>query len=621
MTSTSTEVPTARAETPIRRERRTHKRHPFKYGMSCKSVDLASGPAWLGECRNLSRQGIQIVAERRFEPNTVLLIDLAETVDLSIRSFLAQVIWAERNFAGGWLLGCSLVHPLSEEDLNGLVGDTTHSVVISLPDAPSTDDSFASPSSANWKRRRESDAAPGREPIKREPSSWSALDRLRERGGSPNLELRLPSRRAARRGEIGKLPPGAGSDAGTATDDALSSSTDQGAKGPASEERPVVAEAPAPEPPPAPPVPVEPEEDLVAQELLASLTEHLDNDNLNEALEAAVALRERNPDDLETISVLAYLHDRLDEPDTIAELRCFAGHRSSVNSVAFSRDGQWGFGGSGGEYLDGYFYDGKDRSLRVWELATGREVGRFSENGSPILTVASSTCGSLLAVGSRNGGLSIMDASDVANSREVGRHRSMVCSVAFAPDGNHILTGCEDGVVRLWDLHGNRLHKYEGHTATITGVAFSPDGRWIASSSLDRTLRLWDLESGALLHWFVGHAKGVLCVAISPDGRHVLSGSSDTTLRMWDVAEGSEVQSFTGHHQGVTCVAFAPDGTRALSGSSDATLRLWDVAEGNQLCKFSGHLAAIRSVAISPGGRRALSGSVDQTVRLWGLPI
>src|SRR5271165_4737739 len=110
MNTLNTEVPTSVPTSLGGKERRTQVRHPLRLGLSCKSVDLAAGTAWHGWCYNLSTGGIQVATGRRFEPQTVLLLELRVSTDLLVRSLMARVIWAEKNAGGEWLLGCGLVH-------------------------------------------------------------------------------------------------------------------------------------------------------------------------------------------------------------------------------------------------------------------------------------------------------------------------------------------------------------------------------------------------------------------------------------------------------------------------------------------------------------------------------
>jgi len=145
-----------------------------------------------------------------------------------------------------------------------------------------------------------------------------------------------------------------------------------------------------------------------------------------------------------------------------------------------------------------------DKTLRLWELATGRCVRTFEG------------------------------------------HTGSAKSVAISPDGRWGLSGSkmpfhvfsEPGhkTVRLLELATGRcVRTFEGHTEAVNSVAISPDGRWGLSGSDDKTLRLWELATGKCVRTFEGHTDDVFSVAISPDGRWALSGSYDKTLRLWEL--------------------------------------------------------------------------------------
>ena len=73
----------------------------------------------------------------------------------------------------------------------------------------------------------------------------------------------------------------------------------------------------------------------------------------------------------------------------------------------------------------------------------------------------------------------------------------MCTAVAFAPDGNTIVTGVNVNVAQRWDV---ATHKPIGeplvHQDDVYSVAFSPDGKIIATGSKDKTLRLWEAQTG-----------------------------------------------------------------------------------------------------------------------------
>ena len=74
--------------------------------------------------------------------------------------------------------------------------------------------------------------------------------------------------------------------------------------------------------------------------------------------------------------------------------------------------------------------------------------------------------------------------------RTIPRYDSTT-AIAFAPDGQTIVSGSRDHILRLWSPEGGLLKTLEGHAGVITSVAFSPDGQTIVSGSYDRTLKVW----------------------------------------------------------------------------------------------------------------------------------
>lgn len=177
------------------------------------------------------------------------------------------------------------------------------------------------------------------------------------------------------------------------------------------------------------------------------------------------------------------------------------------------------------------------------------------------------------------------------------RHSGPVRAVAFSPDGQHVVTGSDDQMARVWEIVtgapvGEPLH----HQGSISVVAFSPYGRHVVTGSNDETARVWQATTGQPVGEPLRHQGSVWAVAFSPDGQLVMTGSEDGTARVWQAATGQPVGESLRHRRPVRAVAFSPDGTMVLA----ATQR-WL------------HAARVHSEAIQPTASRLLPG-----VWIWG---
>jgi WD40 repeat protein len=153
-----------------------------------------------------------------------------------------------------------------------------------------------------------------------------------------------------------------------------------------------------------------------------------------------------------------------------------------------------------------------------------------------------------------------------------------VLSVAFSPDGVHIVSGSQDTTARVWSARtGKLLAVAEGHSDCVWSVAFSPDGAYIVSGSTDRTVRVWDARTGKQVSLLKGHKKRVLSVGFSPDGAHIVSGSLDMTVWVWDLRTCKQLLLLKGHCNRISSVAFSSDGKYVISCDRQGNKLEWNV--------------------------------------------
>jgi WD40 repeat protein len=282
------------------------------------------------------------------------------------------------------------------------------------------------------------------------------------------------------------------------------------------------------------------------------------------------------------------------------EIRRFLGHQAGVTATAFLPDGRRAISA------------GADGTLRVWDLATERELSRLQGNTrQPVQALAVSADGRRAVSAGADHLLRLWDL-DAARGKDPVTAATAAVGLGALPCGQGALLAAgpllPEGV--------GELRGFEGHDDAVTGVALSADGRQVVSASADGTARVWDIETCEQRVVFRGHRGPVRCVALSSDGQLAVSGGPDG-FRVWDPASGQEYRAAAESQGSIRSLALAADGRRLLTGGEDGTVRLSDIGTGRELRRLTGHAGPVAGVALSADGRFALSGGEDGTVRLW----
>ncbi len=277
------------------------------------------------------------------------------------------------------------------------------------------------------------------------------------------------------------------------------------------------------------------------------------------------------------------------------------------------------------------------RSLRPPPIHLGTaQLAVLRGHEGPVKSIAYSPDGQRIVSGSSDKMVRVWDVLSGAELAIMRGHEDYVNSVTFSSDGQHILSGSEDRTVRVWDAERcTALMVLRGHEDAVESATYSLDGQRIISGGgwKDKTVRMWDAQSGAQLAALRGHESVVMSVSYSPDGRRIISGGGDKTVRVWDAQSGAQLAVLRGHESAVWSVSYSPDGQRIVSGDGsplrhDATVRVWDAETGGVLTVLRGHNDVINSVAFSSSGNRIISGSGsdyasaipglgDHTIRVW----
>jgi WD40 repeat protein len=145
-------------------------------------------------------------------------------------------------------------------------------------------------------------------------------------------------------------------------------------------------------------------------------------------------------------------------------------------------------------------------SIRLWDSSTGSELRSITPREMALL-IEPSPDGRILAVA--EAAVHTQDRQiglwEVATGREVGRlegHLGIVRAMAFSPDGRILATGADDRPrwrdqsLRIWDVASGRLlRRLDPHRSGVGALAFSPDGALLASAGEDGTALIWDVRA------------------------------------------------------------------------------------------------------------------------------
>jgi len=336
------------------------------------------------------------------------------------------------------------------------------------------------------------------------------------------------------------------------------------------------------------------------------------------------------------------------------------GHTKSVSALAWASDGK------------SVASAGDDRSIRVWDPATGKELSSLpgiarEGYGSPVVAFTADL--KIVAV-NYWGEITIRTVGDnkelakidpILDRGQRSAFRPDVFAMAFSPDGKLLATagsvaavggrhGLPGGIVIVWDAQSGKIvHQSAKLSTAASSVTWSADGKRVVAGTSGAGGELqeagevwvWDAGTGKALHTFsvkpnteYGEWASAADVAVSPDGKQVAvpvtAGSrgapagiiieeTGASVHVWDLASGKRTQPVKGLKASVGRVVFSPDGKRLATAGSDKAVRVWDVETGKELAALQSS-DRVGVIAFSPDGQFLAGGSKDGSVRIWVVP-
>lgn len=228
----------------------------------------------------------------------------------------------------------------------------------------------------------------------------------------------------------------------------------------------------------------------------------------------------------------------------------YDGHTNNVTSVGFQRDLKWVYSSS------------EDGTIKIWDSRHNIASKTF-DCGAGINSVALSPNQNILISGDQNGFVRVWDleASDSSSKEE---HLPLpdvpVRSISIASDASIVAVGSHKGGVFVYTFTESKgglqlTLSFQAHESYLLKIVLSPDVTKIATTSADKTIKIWDSATGRHEKTLCQHQKWVWDAVFSNDSLLIVTASSDLSCKLWDWNAGEVVRNYTGHGLAVTCVA------------------------------------------------------------------
>jgi len=309
-----------------------------------------------------------------------------------------------------------------------------------------------------------------------------------------------------------------------------------------------------------------------------------------------------------------------------------------------------------------------DRTVRIWELESGRQLHRHDFDPSESVPTTISVIDDRSFLVSLGSGKSVRFNAEAEPLVEL-EHPEL--RYVQAVPGGELFTGVDEAVpgeLILFDADANRTGSIDSgapkvvtwrfsadgsrvalsgwamktrHTGTahlviaevatgevlasvasgeqyIQGLAFSPDAGRVMLGLGDGNVRVFDVAGSTFTPPQKAHISSVLTAAWSPDGKWIATGSGkDRQIAIHDGESGEWIHTFIAHDQSIAALSFTPDSERLVSSSNDSRLRVFIPETGEPTLHVPGHRAAICSVDWSGDGEVVATGGFDSSARLW----
>uniref|UniRef100_A0A6E8W273 WD repeat-containing protein 55 homolog n=1 Tax=Anopheles coluzzii TaxID=1518534 RepID=A0A6E8W273_ANOCL len=262
-------------------------------------------------------------------------------------------------------------------------------------------------------------------------------------------------------------------------------------------------------------------------------------------------------------------------------------------------------------------------SFYLYELPDVNLIHSLSISEASIGSVAFNDTGDWLALGvSSLGQLLVWEWQSEQYIMKQQEHSQGMNCLSYAPDGHLLVTGGQDGKVKLWNVtSGFCVVTFSEHTSAVMAVEFSRNKKFLVSASLDGTVRAYDVTRYRNFRTFTSpEPVQFASVAVDCSGELVAAGGQDSfEIYLWSMKLGRLLEVLSGHEAPVVSLAFSPvaSSSAMVSGSWDQTLRIWDCLESSGTHETVPVGSDVVCVAFKPDGEEVAIATLNGNITVF----
>jgi WD40 repeat protein len=230
----------------------------------------------------------------------------------------------------------------------------------------------------------------------------------------------------------------------------------------------------------------------------------------------------------------------------------------AITAIALSPDGKSAAIGSA------------DNAIQLFDAARGKVARKLTGHSAPVTGLAFSADGKTLVSCSADKSVRLWNTADGKPLRTIATPAA-ANGVVFNKDASRIVSAHADNVLRVWpttapkvdpkqkkdkkDAGEKPVAEMKGHSKPVTSVALLlPAGTQVVSGSEDGTVRIWNISNGSAAR-SMNHGGPVTAVAARSDGQAVASAGANGIGKLWQVNNGKQLAELKGRLESLEPIA------------------------------------------------------------------